>query len=202
MTKKLFKACGIRTKAAALCAEISGVDMVGMNFVPTSKRYLSLTQARSIRSVLNKTKAVGVFQNQTLSYVNQMAVSLNLNYLQLSGNENLAYVRRCRRPVIKTVTLLNRQSVGQARKYLTEPNVAFIIFDSIIPGSGQAANHKLLDEVDFSYLIAGGVRIDNINSLAKSINPLGFDVASGIEDSQCKISLSKIKVLQVAISEL
>ncbi|CCM01731.1 uncharacterized protein FIBRA_03797 [Fibroporia radiculosa] len=44
----LVKICGIRTEEEALHAMESGADMLGIMFVPSSKRYVSLAQAQKI----------------------------------------------------------------------------------------------------------------------------------------------------------
>lgn len=200
--KKIFKACGIRTVAAARTCEEIGVDITGLNFVPTSKRCISLSLARRIRQELRRTKVAGVFMNQPLSYVRRVARTLALDYVQLSGNESIAYSAGCRYPVIKTILLSRPSDVARAKKYLTVKNIDFIIFDSRAPGSGQAANFRLLRGATFPYLIAGGVRAENVGAISKQIDPIGFDAASGLEDKSGQISLHKIKILKAAIVKL
>ncbi|GAA5985717.1 hypothetical protein JCM11641_007191 [Rhodosporidiobolus odoratus] len=44
----LVKICGLNTSSAALCAASSGADLLGLIFVPGSKRHVSLPQAKEI----------------------------------------------------------------------------------------------------------------------------------------------------------
>jgi phosphoribosylanthranilate isomerase len=58
------KICGITRPQDALHAENTGADALGLNFVPGTKRFVSLERAREIVRVLGPFVArVGVFQN-------------------------------------------------------------------------------------------------------------------------------------------
>ena len=189
--RKLFKACGIRTIEDAKFCEENNIDMIGLNFVPTSNRAIDLKLAKAMRPFLRRTKIVGVFQNQSVEVVNQIAEGLNLDYIQLAGDEDLDFIKSCNRPVIKTIKLHSEDDIGIARNYL--PYTAYIIFDGREPGSGELINYKLLKKVDFPYILAGGVTTENITKILQEINPIGIDVASGIEKNG-KVSQDEIKV--------
>ena len=188
--KKLFKACGMRTIEDAKFCEENNVDMVGLNFVPRSKRAIDLKLAKAMRPFLRRTKVVGVFQNHPLEEVHQIADELNLDYIQLAGDENLDFIKSCNHPVIKTIKLQTEDDIELAKKY--RPHCAYIIFDGRDPGSGQLIHYQLLKQVDFPYILAGGITIENISKILQEINPIGIDVASGIEE-EGKISQQKIK---------
>ncbi len=180
--RKIFKACGIRKPEDVVFCVKNGVDMIGLNFVPASKRCISTDQALEIMSVVSlirKMKIVGVFQDQTLEYVNQVAKLLNLGYIQLSGDEDLDYVRGCNSPVIKTIKLRSKEDIELARTFL--PYCEYIIFDGKDPGSGGLLRYELLKNVDFSFLVAGGITVDNVFEICMSTGAIGVDVASGIE---------------------
>ena len=99
----VLKICGIRKLEDAAFCEKNFVDFVGLNFVTQSKRCIDLQMAIKIRAKLKNTKCVGVFQNQNLKYVNEIAEILNLDFIQLSGDESLDFVKKCIRPIIKTI---------------------------------------------------------------------------------------------------
>ena len=188
--RKLFKACGIRTPESAQFCEQKGVDLIGLNFVPSSKRCIGIDQAQKIRTQCQRTKVVGVFQNQSLDQINQIAETLNLDYIQLAGEEDLDFIKQCQRPVIKTIKLKNEAAIEDAQKY--QPHSAFLIFDGQEPGSGQLINYALLKQVDFPYILAGGITTDNVSEILDQIHPMGLDVASGIEANKI-VSPQKIE---------
>lgn len=176
--RRKIKMCGIRNvKDAEFCEKI-GVNFVGINFVPTSKRVVNFANAKAICKVLNKTKKVGVFQNQTIEFVNDTAKKLNLDYIQLSGDESVSYVKNCKKPVIKTISIKNKTDIKKAEKYVS--NTAYILFDGASPGSGKQININLKN-IRYPFLIAGGISLENLENIIKNTNPLGVDLASGIE---------------------
>ncbi|MBF0549654.1 MAG: phosphoribosylanthranilate isomerase [Deltaproteobacteria bacterium] len=156
-----------------------GVDLAGLNFVPTSKRCITLGQAESIRSRLLLTKAVGLFRDQDLELVNKITTGLKLDYIQLHGQEDADYISRCQAPVIKNMPLRDQADIDLARSYL--PAVRYILFDGSEPGQGRTCNHSLLSSIDFPFLLAGGITPDNVQVAECSSKILGVDVASGVE---------------------
>lgn len=104
--KVKVKICGIRNLESAQAAIDAGADFLGFNFVPTSKRYIYPIRAKVIiEKVRGKTKTVGVFQNQTIDEVNNIAEFLSLDYVQLHGEEDLEYVSQIKTNVIKTIVI-------------------------------------------------------------------------------------------------
>ncbi|THH02277.1 hypothetical protein EW026_g540 [Hermanssonia centrifuga] len=55
-TAPLVKICGIRSEEEAVVAMEAGADMLGLMFVPTSKRYVSLHQARRISEAIRSAR--------------------------------------------------------------------------------------------------------------------------------------------------
>ncbi len=177
--KKKFKACGIRTVAAALHCEEKGVDLVGLNFVPTSKRCIDVEEGKKMSLVLKRSRRVGIFQDQPLEEVEQIAVAVNLDFVQLSGSESVAYCAAIHYPVIKTIKM---SDLDQLEKY--GDVVEMFIIDGARPGSGQTYDYSRLQSLDIStpYLIAGGVSVDNAAAILADLpRASGLDAATGIE---------------------
>jgi phosphoribosylanthranilate isomerase len=101
-----IKICGITNVEDALIAQECGADYIGLIFVPSSPRSVSIATARAIKNAVNKSlPVVGVFADQDLSEVNELASSLDLDFVQLHGEEPLDYCKRIKRPRIKVFTL-------------------------------------------------------------------------------------------------
>lgn len=175
-TSVKIKICGVRTARVAKFCEENGVDFVGLNFVPTSKRKVDEKKVLEIFKCLKNTKKVGVFMNQKLEEVNRLAG--NLDFVQLCGEEPVEYVKKCRRPVIRTISLGSSEDLKLAEKYY--PHVAYIFFDGAKPGSGKAFDYGLLENFGCPFFISGGVCEQTLNSALK-MSPLGIDIASGVE---------------------
>ncbi|MCF7806905.1 MAG: anthranilate phosphoribosyltransferase [Candidatus Marinimicrobia bacterium] len=187
--RKLFKACGIRNLEIALECEDLGVDMVGLNFVPSSKRRIETKKAKEITGKLKKTLSVGVFQNQALETVNVIAEEVGLDLVQLSGEEDEKYCKGVDRPVIKT---LGSENVELAAKY--DAVVSMFIVDGKKPGSGEGYDYSIINktQIDKPFLVAGGVSESNTSEILALVqNASGVDAASGIE-SEGKEDMEKI----------
>lgn len=174
-----FKACGIRT---AKDAQMPGLDFVGFNFVPSSKR-------KTKHVYRTEAYKVGVFQNQPLSVIKKIAHKLD--FIQLAGEESIAFIKKCPKPVIKTIKLTSNADLKRAEKFL--PHVAYILFDGPKPGSAQEAKLNLLKGFKHPFMIAGNVNPQNLKKFLK-LSPVAIDSASGIETNG-KVSQTKIKTI-------
>src|SRR6266567_7635105 len=89
------KICGIRRLDAAQTAVAAGADFVGFNFVPHSRRYIDPHVAKAISMhIKGKIQMVGVFQNENPETVNAISELLDLELVQLHGEENEAYFQK------------------------------------------------------------------------------------------------------------
>lgn len=188
--QKKVKACGIRTKAAAVYCEENKIPFVGLNFVPTSKRVVDLETAKMLRSNLKNSASVGVFMDQEIDEVNSIAEELDLDFVQLAGSEGVDYCKKIDHPLIKT---LNSGNIDQMDAYATV--VEMFIFDGAIPGSGKTYDYSALKGIksERPFLVAGGIQPENAKSVLLLLpNAMGLDVASGIE-TDGEVDLKKIE---------
>lgn len=185
---KKLKICGIKTIKQAKFCEQAGVDFIGLNFVSTSKRFISQEKAVSICKAAKNIAKVGIFHNHPIAEVNKIAKGLNLDYIQLSGDEPLSFVKRCCKPVIKAISVSKSNDLQKALEFA--PHVAYILLDGSMPGSGKTIKVSLKN-ANYPFLLAGGVSPKNVKSLIAKANPIGIDVASGVEKNG-KIDLQKI----------
>ncbi len=103
--KCLLKTCGIRSVDDAKFCDEQGVDFIGLNFVPRSKRKIEIDLAKKICDSIKYSRTVGVFENQKLEVVNNIAEELELDFIQLSGDEDEEFIKKCSKPVIKGIKL-------------------------------------------------------------------------------------------------
>lgn len=184
--KVKVKICGIRTLKTAQVAIDSGADFLGFNFVKTSKRYLNPTKVLEIISELkNRVKIVGVFQDEKVDTVNEIALLLNLDFVQLHGVENNEYIESIKLPVIKSIIMDDHPE-----KIKTE----YFILDRIKRGEGEMVDFKKAAKLvrKFPVFLAGGLNPDNIASAVEKVLPFAVDVAGGVETDGFQ-DLDKIK---------
>lgn len=180
--RPLVKICGIKDKPAAQACE-GKADIAGLNFVRKSHRYVNPTHANDIRDIFEKTKVAGIFQNEKLEFVNRMAKELKLDFIQLHGSESPEYCAKVIRPVIRAMPA---SRACEAEKYTK--NIAFILIDGEKPGSGHKPKPLMKKKPPASLnpllamcFLAGGLNPRNVASVIRTHQPLGVDVASGVE---------------------
>jgi phosphoribosylanthranilate isomerase len=177
------KICGITRPEDALHAENAGADALGLNFVPGTKRFISLERAREVISVLGPFVArVGVFQNASLETVLETVQTLGLNVAQLHGHESDDFALKVAQivPVVRAVKLEPGLPF-----VLPEVGSAFLI-DGPDPGSGQLADWSRLEASNLGgrrWLLAGGLTPENVAGAIARLKPWGVDLASGVESA-------------------
>jgi phosphoribosylanthranilate isomerase len=89
-----IKICGITNLEDALAAADAGANALGFVFYPKSSRYVTLEIARSIVANLPpQIGKVGVFVNETVDQVRDIAKQVGLTAVQLHGEENTEFSR-------------------------------------------------------------------------------------------------------------
>jgi phosphoribosylanthranilate isomerase len=194
----LIKICGVRTANAAKAAQEAGASFLGFNFVPVSKRRVTVLQAEEIIRALPKQgrpKLVGVFQNAKLADVRKIVSALRLDMVQLHGKETAAYAKSVGIPVIRAVALAPDFDVEEVAGTLTDYPAKYFLLDRIERGEGKRLNTKLVAKLAerFSVILAGGLEPDMVrDAVRESGKIVGVDVAGGV-DTEGKQELRKIR---------
>ena len=178
------KICGIRSVESALAAIDAGADFIGLNFVPTSKRKINEGTAREIvEAVEGQAMTVGVFQNADSVYVNTLARSLDLDYVQLHGTEDAVYCSQMQTKVIKALSLKQNVDVHALLREMKELDVSLFLLDRAVQGSGSAIPVQVAERLaqEFEVFLAGGLLPDTVAGVVKKIRPYAVDVAGGVE---------------------
>jgi phosphoribosylanthranilate isomerase len=188
MSMVQIKICGIRDlETAGFCIQ-QGVNFLGLVFYPPSKRYIDPTTARDIvRTFRDQVKFVGVFLNAPQEEVNRIAEQVELDYVQLHGQESPEYCQRILRPVIKTFGVGPGFDATKLKLY--QQNVPYYLFDNIQGGSGQIFDwtrlKSMMKEVTLTakkpFFLAGGLTPENVQEAIRETSPLAVDVSSGVE---------------------
>ena len=202
MTK--VKICGIQQPTDALVAAEAGADFLGIIFVPEYRRRLDPETARGILQALrSKTQrapqVVGVFGNQSLEEVNQIIDACKLDVAQLCGEESLQYCRAVTAQVIKVIHIDTTASGPQDLDSLADRVATYrdaghlVTLDRLIKGVQGGSGHTFdwniaarLSQRGFSFLLAGGLSVDNVARAVAEVNPWAVDVSSGVETGGAK----------------
>jgi phosphoribosylanthranilate isomerase len=196
-----IKICGITNLTQAIAANSAGADYIGLVFAP-SRRQITPEKAREIINTLHRLACslitVGVFVNSSAKEVNEIAESCQLDWVQLSGDEDWDFCRHINRPVIKAFHISTRTTARDVMKQI-EDGYSRMSKESLIclldahvkgayGGTGQVFNWQVAEEVSrqVPIIAAGGLTPENIDQLLQRVKPWGVDVSSGVETAGCK----------------
>jgi len=174
-----IKLCGVRTVAdALLCAEEGG-DEIGVIFAASSRRRVSVEEAKAIRDALPAhVPLVGVLLDAPLEEVERVARAVGLQAAQLHGAWPAATATL---PLYAALQVVAEESIEP------RPGAARVLLDGPAGGSGKnfawtlAAKARALHPGEL--FVGGGLTAENVAQAIAAARPSGVDVASGIEGS-------------------
>lgn len=197
------KICGITNFDDAKGALTCGADELGFNFYSGSSRYVSPQHARKIIDQLPITSGiVGVFVNESIDSLLDIAEFVGLDGIQLHGDENVAYIealrKRTKRFVVKAFRVTPDFDIGAVLDWPLD----YPLFDSHSSNQygGTGASFDWVEfggDIDLWFpgiaYVAGGLNPDNVFSAIRLANPYAVDVASGVESSPGKKDPKKLE---------
>ncbi|MBF4334597.1 bifunctional indole-3-glycerol-phosphate synthase TrpC/phosphoribosylanthranilate isomerase TrpF [Vibrio anguillarum] len=196
------KVCGLTHADDAAKAYQAGAVFGGLIFVPQSKRYVDLDNARLTMSGA-PLRYVGVFQNHTIEAITQIATTLKLFAVQLHGEEDQAYVDQLRAHLPSQIEIWKAYGVSDCLPTKLERHIDRHLFDAKVGtqsgGTGQRFDWQLLTEVN-DVMLAGGLSPENAQQAA-NIGCLGLDLNSGVESEPGKKDLHKLTLAFDAIRQ-
>ena len=179
------KVCGVMRPEDARAAEMAGADAVGVILWARSPRRLALDAAAAVLAPLGPfVQRVGVVVDAPADFVHEAIARLRLGAVQFHGNEEPAFIGpfKARVAVIRAVSY----GPGLVLERLQRMPADAVLVDGLRPGSGeafdwsQAARLRSLDR----WVLAGGLTPDNVAAAIRALDPMGVDVASGVESAR------------------
>jgi anthranilate synthase/indole-3-glycerol phosphate synthase/phosphoribosylanthranilate isomerase len=267
----LVKVCGIRTEQEAVDARDAGVDLLGLMFVPKSRRKVAYEEAKRISSRIRLERSatpslarsgshqehsssspatvdvdpatnddpwftaqsrrlaraistsgggpllVGVFQDQPLEFILQAVAEVQLDVVQLHGNEPVEWSKHIPVPVIKVFHLRAASSSASSSaagvdlgllQGLRRPGLnEFVLLDSVREGPGadglSGGSGKIVDW-DFAKAVVESGEIDSGGSSAASLETPGWKMpiilAGGLTPSNVAEAVARVGPWAVDVS--
>jgi phosphoribosylanthranilate isomerase len=187
-----IKICGVTLPDDAARCAAAGVDFIGLNFWSKSKRYLAPARAPLIAAAARASgpaKLVGVFVDPEVDEVLAVAARVELDVIQLHGDEDAEQCRKISaavyRPVWKAIAVRSARDLERLDTWPAEA----ILFDAPSPargGSGATFDHQLAIDArrrhpQLKVVLAGGLDAHNVAAAIAVLQPWAVDVASGVE---------------------
>lgn len=188
MPQLYIKICGLRTSESVAAAVESGANAVGFVFAPRSPRIIDPQSAAVLAApVPQHIETVGVFRNQPLDTVIQVATAAKVSTVQLHGDEShedIMVLRSAGFRTLRAFTVDAYEALGAEERGRWESER--ILIDAVEPGAGVTfdASNVLAAPPAGMWLLAGGLNPGNVAGLVRTLNPSGVDVSSGVESSR------------------
>ncbi len=187
-----IKICGVTLADDAARVAAAGVDYIGLNFWPSSKRYLDPVRAPMIAAAARAAGAVqvvGVFVDAELDEIVDIAANVPLDIIQLHGDESPEDVAKIsaqtKRPTWRSIAMGAPTDLEALEAWPAD----HLVLDT--PSAGKGGSGKTFDwtlAIDAHrryparrFLLAGGLDPGNVAAAIAAVSPWGVDVASGVE---------------------
>ena len=206
------KMCGI-SKVETIPAVVDAKpDYMGLVFTP-SKRQVTVDQAKTLVEELHKQyanrynrdaeqysnqtlihqefiKTVGIFVNETLDNLVTIATEVNLDAVQLHGDEDEAFIQSLKeRTNVEVWKAVQIRSAADAEAWI-DSSADMLLFDAYHKdergGMGEVFDWSCLDEFERPFMLAGGIDSTNVARAIRTVRPYGIDISSGIETEGVK----------------
>ena len=187
----IVKICGIKNTETLLCCERNNVNFFGMIFYEKSPRNLSIEKAKELQEISKNLKinGVGVFVDENINKLNQYIKELQLNFVQLHGNENNDYIKNIKNlkiKIIKKISINNKNDLSKIQNY---NDADFFLFDyspkknELPGGNAKSFNWDIIKNLRINkpWFLSGGINLNNIELIKTKILPFGIDLSSGVE---------------------
>ena len=200
------KMCGI-SKVETIPAVVDAKpDYMGLVFTP-SKRQVTVDQAKTLVEELHKgcakkygsdteqdkddtIKTVGVFVNETVDNLVTIANEVNLDAVQLHGDEDETFIQSLKeRTNVEVWKAVQIRSAVDAEAWI-DSSADMLLFDAYHKdergGTGEVFDWSSLDEFERPFMLAGGIDSTNVARAIRTVRPYGIDTSSGIETNGVK----------------
>ena len=135
-------------------------------------------------------KTVGIFVNETLDNLVTIATEVNLDAVQLHGDEDEAFIQSLKgRTNVEVWKAVQIRSAADAEAWI-DSSADMLLFDAYHKdergGTGEVFDWSCLDEFERPFMLAGGIDSTNVARAIRTVRPYGIDISSGIETEGVK----------------
>ena len=203
MSTPLVKVCGICRVEDAEYAIGLGASAIGFIFWPGSPRYIDPVRARAIASALPPhVVVVGVFVDQPVQHVAEVARLVPLGAVQLHGAEPIEDFAALTQPLIKAVPVTDRFDAWAINGLPSDVTVLLDAHDPIRRGgTGQTIDWTIAAAVAARRrtILSGGLNAANVRDAITRVQPHMIDVSSGVESAPGRKDADKLREFFAAV---
>jgi len=208
MTK--IKICGITNVEDARAAVAAGADMLGVNFYQPSPRYITPDAARDLindlKSVDSAVEIVGVFVNETIDFVIDVAMVTGIDALQLHGDESASFCEELNTRdgfrVIKALRAREGFAPNEVQAYPVHAVMLDAFHRTLRGGTGERVDFNLARETRRlvpRLFLSGGLSPENVREAIATVEPYAVDACSLLESSPGKKDAARMSAFVAAV---
>jgi len=200
------KICGVTAPEDARGTAEAGADAIGLNFVPSSPRFLRKHETALVLMLATHGKGVlriGVFADAPAVEILAKVDALGLEGVQLHGSETPALAKDLRSggppglQIWKAFRVGTRADLDALR--LNEWPCDAVLFDTSVKGAlggtGRSFDWSILEgfRPPVPLVLAGGLHPGNVDEAVRRVQPAWVDTASGVEAEPGHKDLAKVR---------
>ena len=212
-----IKICGLKREEDIEYVNVCKPDYIGFVFAG-QKRKIDYDTAKHLKSKLDSSiRAVGVFVNENIEFIDRLVCDNIIDMIQLHGDEDENYISRLKEhlsvkgnqdiPIIKGVRVRSKEQVLESESLPVDYLLLDAFSEKDYGGVGVTFNHKLIPELCKPYMLAGGIDYENVTKIIENISlknvsaPVCVDVSSSVETDGNK-DYKKIKEMVDVVRRL
>jgi phosphoribosylanthranilate isomerase len=169
-----------------------GVHGLGFICVPGTARYIDSTRLRGIIAQLPPfVERVGVFADASIEAIYETVTTTGLSAIQLHGKESPEFcVKLAQRlpgmALIKAIRVRDPEDLAHIQPYVGL--VQAVLLDAYHPdqlgGTGRTIAWEWLKDFrpDLPWILAGGLKPENLGEALSMVRPDAVDLSSGVEN--------------------
>lgn len=206
------KICGIKSISHVEACVKGKAKMIGLMFYNKSPRFINIKTAKKISNFSkNKIKRVGVFANSNITEIKTITKNVELDYLQLHGNETENFIKNIKKilkiKIIKALKISNNNDIKKISRFKKISD--YILIDTKIIKKNNLSFKKKSKELDWNLLkkikdkrkliLSGALNTTNLEEATGKSGINFVDASSSLEIMSGKKNIKKInKFLELA----
>lgn len=183
-----IKCCGMIREEDISAVNAARPDMVGfvVDFPRSHRSVLPERLAELVMLVDEGICRVGVFVDEPVETVADLAASGLIDMAQLHGHEDGDYVAELRRavPGMRIIQAFKVRS-GEDIERAEASSADMVLLDNG-QGTGERFDWTLVRSVTRPFMLAGGLTPENVGEAITAVHPWGVDLSSGLETGRLK----------------
>jgi len=204
-----IKICGITNQDDARDAIDAGADMLGVNFYRPSPRYITPDAARELvnglRNYDRPVEIIGVFVNETIESVIDIAMITGIDAVQLHGDESPAFCDEINTRDVRVIKALRASEQflpSDAQQYPAHAIMLDAFHRTLRGGTGHTVDFAVARETCRlvpRLILSGGLSAENVADAIREVGPYAVDACSLLEATPGKKDAARMRAFVAAV---